>query len=107
MRRRRAQSELGSRANNNLLLPSHTSRLSDGIASGDFVRRETVGQHDLKNSVPILEPAVETAPFGLLYLKLCNCVKELHAVTKLYEVTYYEISYNSEGGYMQSRCQSA
>ena len=37
---------------------------SDGIASGDFVRRETVGQHDLKNSVPILEPAVETAPFG-------------------------------------------
>jgi hypothetical protein len=27
MRRRRAQSELGSRANNNLLLPSHTSRL--------------------------------------------------------------------------------
>ena len=25
------------------------------------------------------------------YLKLCNCVKELHHVTKLYEVTYYEI----------------
>jgi hypothetical protein len=32
-----------------------------GIASGDFVR-ETVGQqHDLKHSVPIWEPAVETA----------------------------------------------
>ena len=44
---------------------NHTARPSDGIASGDFVRRETVGQHDLKNSVPILEPAVETAPFGL------------------------------------------
>ena len=48
---------------------NHTARArarrSDGIASGDFVRRETVGQHDLKNSVPILEPAVETAPFGL------------------------------------------
>jgi hypothetical protein len=32
------------------------------------------------------------------YLKLCNCVKELHAVTKLYEVTYYEIY--SEQGHM-------
>eukprot|EP01047_Picozoa_sp_COSAG01_P051411 COSAG01_NODE_5302_length_4350_cov_31.768055_4_plen_132_part_00 len=38
------------------------------------------------------------------YLKLCNCVKELHHLTKLYEVTFYEIYYNSEGGYMQSRC---
>jgi hypothetical protein len=25
------------------------------------------------------------------YLKLCNCVKELHPLTKLYEVTYYEL----------------
>jgi len=25
------------------------------------------------------------------YLKMCNCAKELHHVTKLYEVTYYEI----------------
>jgi hypothetical protein len=30
------------------------------------------------------------------YLKLCNCVKELHHVTKLYEVTYYEL-YTEDG----------
>ena len=30
------------------------------------------------------------------YLKLCNCAKELHHVTKLYEVTYYEI-YSDDG----------
>jgi hypothetical protein len=30
------------------------------------------------------------------YLKLCNCAKELHAVTKLYEVTYYEF-YSEDG----------
>jgi hypothetical protein len=30
------------------------------------------------------------------YLKLCNCAKELHHVTKLYEVIYYEI-YSEDG----------
>ena len=34
------------------------------------------------------------------YLKLCACAKELHAVTKLYEVTYYEIYYDSDDGRM-------
>ena len=32
------------------------------------------------------------------YLKLCSCVKELHHVIKLYQVTYYEIY--SEDGHM-------
>jgi hypothetical protein len=36
------------------------------------------------------------------YLKLCNCVKELHHVTKLYEVTYYEI-YSEEGHMYQDK----
>jgi hypothetical protein len=35
-------------------------RRTGSPCSGDFVRRETVGQHDQKNSVPIWEPAVET-----------------------------------------------
>ena len=66
MRRRRAQSELGSRANNNLLLPSHTSRLSDGIASGDFVRQETVRLH-AQPSNPGLYTSYDTgSQFGYL-----------------------------------------
>eukprot|EP01048_Picozoa_sp_COSAG05_P024901 COSAG05_NODE_6079_length_1025_cov_1.855292_2_plen_126_part_00 len=37
-----------------------------------------------------LDESQQEMPEGV-YLKLCNCVKELHRVTKLYEVTYYEI----------------
>ena len=46
-----------------------------------------------------LDECQQEMPDGA-YLRLCNCVKDLHHITKLYEVTYYEIS--SDEGVMFS-----